>query len=110
MLKRRIYITLVVGAALFFLSVPVPAMAGHWHHHRPPRHHHGYHGHHHGHHGHHHGPRSSLHFGIFLGVPVIAPYYAHGHYLHVHDSRCPVGVEQRVPVYIQPAPTWHIRR
>jgi len=103
MMKRRIYTALLVGAALFFLSVPVPAMAGHWHHHRPS-------GHHHRHHGHHHGPRSSFHFGIFLGVPVVTPYYTHGHSLHVHDSRCSVVVEQRVPVYIHPAPTWHIRR
>jgi hypothetical protein len=102
MMKQRIYTVLLVGATLFFLSVPMPAMATSWHHHRS-------HGHHHRHHGHH-GPRPGVHFGIFLGVPVVTSYYAHGHALHVHDSRCPVVVEQRVPVYVHPAPTWHIHR
>jgi hypothetical protein len=113
MIKRRIYTALLVAAALCFLSVPVPVMAERWHHHRPPGHHghhHGHHGHHHGHHGHHRGPRSGVHFGIFLGAPVVTPYYSHGHYLHVHDSRCPVVVGPRVPLYIHPVPTWGIRR
>jgi hypothetical protein len=102
MTKRRIYTALLIGAALFFLSMPmpVPAIAGSWPHHRPPIHHHG----------HHHGPPPSFHFGIFLGLPVVPPYYPHGHYLHIHDSRCPAVVEQRVPMYIYPAPTWYIRR
>ena len=93
MMKRRIYAVVLIGAVLF-LSVPMPALAEHWHHHRPPVYQ----------------PRSSFHFGIFLGIPVVTPYYPHGHYRHVHDSRCPVVVEQRVPVYIHPAPTWYIRR